>query len=338
MNIEDALRDGLGSDIVTCRPDLLERRHRDWSGLPGQPPVALIRPRSTEDVSRALRICHANAQPVVMQGGMTGLAGGACTSDEDVAMTLERMNRILEVDPVSSTITVEAGATLEAVQEAAAAAGLMFPLDLGARGSCTIGGNLATNAGGNRVIKYGTAREQVLGIEAVLADGTVISSLHKMIKNNTGYDLKDLLIGSEGTLGIITKAVLRLRPKAGSVLTAWCGLKDYDAVTTLLGQAQMSLEGGVSAFEVMWPSFVDYIVGHVNGVRAPLESRHNFYVLLESTGMDGESTASRFENFLTEMMEARVIEDASVAQSHADAADFGKCATPPLNFLCSCPT
>ena len=146
------------------------------------------------------------------QGGLTGLAGGACTTAGDIALSLARMDAIEEIDPLSATMTVQAGAPLETVQQAAARAGLLFPLDLGARGSCTLGGNLATNAGGNRVIRYGMARDQVLGLEAVLADGSVLDGTRKMVKDNTGYDLRHLMIGSEGTLGVITRAVLRLRP------------------------------------------------------------------------------------------------------------------------------
>lgn len=187
------------------------------------------------------------------QGGLTGLAGGACTTAGDIALSLARMDAIEEIDPLSATMTVQAGAPLETVQQAAARAGLLFPLDLGARGSCTLGGNLATNAGGNRVIRYGMARDQVLGLEAVLADGSVLDGTRKMVKDNTGYDLRHLMIGSEGTLGVITRAVLRLRPRPQAVATAYCGLSGYDAVTRLLAEA----------------------------LRAPLSSRHAFYVLLE---------------------------------------------------------
>ncbi|WP_322102534.1 FAD-binding oxidoreductase [Paraburkholderia sp. J41] len=317
-----ALLDALGHDVLTTRDHLLERRNADWSGLPGEAPLALLRPRSTAQVSQALALCNRFRQPVVVQGGLTGLAGGACTSAGEIALSLERMAAIQEVDAISGTITVETGVTLEAVQHAASEAGLMFPLDLGARGSCTIGGNLATNAGGNRVIRYGMARDQVLGLEAVLADGSVIGGLHKMVKNNTGYDLRNLMIGSEGTLGIITRAVLRLRPRAGALATAWCGLPDYAAVTRLLGEAQRRLATGVSAFEVMWPSFVDYMLAHVSTLRSPLDTKHPFYVLLESAGGDGQRHQDAFEDFLADMLEAGVIGNASIAQSQGDAGAF----------------
>ena len=189
---------------------------------PATPPCRLERPAGAgaagaaaaryPQVSAALAICNRHGQPVVTQGGLTGLAGGACTTAGDIALSLARMDAIEEIDPLSATMTVQAGAPLETVQQAAARAGLLFPLDLGARGSCTLGGNLATNAGGNRVIRYGMARDQVLGLEAVLADGSVLDGTRKMVKDNTGYDLRHLMIGSEGTLGVITRAVLRLRP------------------------------------------------------------------------------------------------------------------------------
>ncbi|OTP67882.1 FAD-binding oxidoreductase [Caballeronia sordidicola] len=322
----------LGVDLVTLAADLGTRRVRDWSGTPGAEPVALIRPRTTQDVSRALAFCHANRQAIVTQGGLTGLAGGANLLGGEVALSLERMSAIEEIDPVSGTITVQAGAVLQRVQEAADTAGMMFPLDLGARGSCTIGGNLATNAGGNRVIKYGMARDHVLGLEAVLADGTVVSDLHKMIKNNSGYDLKNLLIGSEGTLGVITRAVMRLAPRPAGVSTAWCGLPDFAAVTRLLQHARARMSGGVSAFEVMWPSYYDYVLANVTTVRAPLDTRHAFYVLLESVGPDAGLQAEAFETMLGEMLDAGVIENAALASSAADAARFWAVRDAPAEF------
>jgi len=239
------------------------------------------------------------------------------------------------------------------VQEAAAAAGLFFPLDLGARGSCTIGGNLATNAGGNRVVKYGMARDQVLGIEAVLADGSVVGELHDMIKNNSGYDLKNLLIGSEGTLAVITRVVLRLRPAPGAVATAWCGLPDYASVTTLLSRAQAGLPGGVSVFEVMWPSYFDFVVEKLDYLRAPLADRHAYYVLLESTGASSgaasgpdsqgsssattgadpsSSHAEQFEHFLGTMLEEGIVTDAALAASDADALAFWAIRDAPSEY------
>ncbi|SMG49049.1 FAD-binding oxidoreductase [Paraburkholderia susongensis] len=318
----DQLLAELGTGIVQLPSEFGTRQLHDWSGVPGETPVALIRPRTTEDVATALRICHAHAQPVVTQGGLTGLVGGANALGGEVALSLERMNRIVEIDRTSATMTVEAGVPLQAVQEAALDAGFYFPLDLGARGSCTIGGNLATNAGGNRVIKYGMMRDQVLGLEAVFANGEVASGMHKMIKNNSGYDLRHLLIGSEGTLGVITRAVLRLRPRPTAVATAWCALPDYDAVTTLLTCAQAELPAGVSAFEVMWAGYYDAVLANLPELRAPVGGRYPYYVLLESVGSDAGPHAAMFEAFLGRMLEEGVVVDAALAQSEADAIAF----------------
>ncbi|SAK76846.1 FAD-binding oxidoreductase [Caballeronia ptereochthonis] len=317
-----ALREALGAQVVTLPEEFGERRVEDWSGLPGATPLAIIRPRTTEEVAEALAICSKHRQGVVTQGGLTGLVGGANLLGGEVALSLERMNRIVEIDEVSATMTVEAGAPLQVVQDAASAAGFYFPLDLGARGSCTIGGNLATNAGGNRVIKYGMMRDQVLGVEAVLASGEVVGGLSKMIKNNSGYDLRHLLIGSEGTLAVITRVVLRLRPKPTATATAWCGLPDFDAVTTLLTHSQAGLAPGVSAFEVMWAGYHDTVIGNLKNLRAPLADSHPFYVLLESVGTDPVRHGEAFEEFLGGMLEEGVVSDAAIASSEAHARDF----------------
>ncbi|MCP1116873.1 FAD-binding oxidoreductase [Robbsia andropogonis] len=315
----DILINAFGVDEVTSGSALGSRRFRDWSDTHGVAPIAVLRPRSVDSLSRMLAFCHAHDQKVVTQGGLSGLAGGANILGGEVALSLERMQAIEEIDTVSATIQVQAGAILQRVQEAAEAAGMLMPLDLGARGSCTIGGNLATNAGGNRVIKYGMARESVLGLEAVFADGTIVSDLHKMVKNNSGYDLKQLLIGSEGTLAVITRAVLRLAPRPRAIATAWCGLPSFAAVTTLLARARSHLSGGVSAFEVMWPSYYDFVTTRVSGLKAPLHGAHAFHVLLESEGTDPERHAEDVEVLLAALMDEGVIEDAVLAASTSDA-------------------
>jgi FAD/FMN-containing dehydrogenase len=317
-----ALREALGAQVVALPDEFGDRRVKDWSGLPSAVPLALIRPRDTSEVAAALEICSRYAQPVVTQGGLTGLVGGANLRGGEVALSLDRMNQIVEIDPVSGTMTVQAGTPLQVVQEAASAAGFYFPLDLGARGSCSIGGNLATNAGGNRVIKYGMMRDQVLGIEAVLASGAIVGGLNKMIKDNSGYDLRNLLIGSEGTLAVITRAVLRLRPKPTATTTAWCGLPSFDAVTTLLRRAQAGLAPGVSAFEVMWAAYHDTVLANLDTLRAPLDSPHPFYVLLESVGTDPVRHGDAFEEFLGAMLEEGVVTDAALASTEAHAQAF----------------
>ena len=206
----------------------------------------MVRPKTTAEVSAVLAACHETGQPVIAHGGLTGLVGSALTERGDVILSLERMNRIEGVDRVNRTMTVQAGTVLQAVQECADEHGLMYPLDLGGRGSCTIGGNISTNAGGNRVIRYGMTRDMVLGLEAVLADGTVVSSMNEMIKNNAGYDLKQLFIGTEGSLGVVTRAVLRLREKPRSQETLFVAVDEFDKLPELLKLMDARLGGALN--------------------------------------------------------------------------------------------
>lgn len=269
-----------------------------------------------------MKICAAHAVPVVPQGGLTGLAGGATPIQDSVVISLERLTGIEEIDPTSATMTVRSGTPLEAVQRAADEAGFFFPLDLGSRGTCTVGGNLSTNAGGNRVIRYGMMRDMVLGIEVVLPDGTLLTSLNTMIKNNAGYDLKQLFIGSEGTLGIVTRAVLRLYPKPACTSAAMCGLDSFAEVLSLLAGARRMLGPNLSAFEVMWPDYWEVATGRVRGVRSPLAGAHQFYVLVEAQGSDPASDPQKFENWLGDCVEQGIVADAALAQSLADTKAF----------------
>lgn len=311
----------LGADCVETGPGIGAKYKGDMSGTGTALPLALIRPRNVADVATALRLCHAADIAVVPQGGLTGLAGGANPRPADVALSLERLTGIEELDTHAGTLTVLAGTPLEQAQNAAAAAGFLLPLDLGSRGSAQVGGNLATNAGGNRVIRYGMARAQVLGLEVVLADGTVLTHLNKMLKNNAGFDLKQLFIGSEGTLGIITRVVFRLRPAPRSSSAAFCGLGSFDAVLTLLRRAESEL-GGPSAFEVMWPDFYDFVTAHPITKAQPLPREHAFYVLIEHQGNDAEADPARFEAFLGQALEDGIVADAVIAQQERDVTSF----------------
>ena len=313
-----ALRDALGADAVRVGEQIGERSMTDWTRHEPTRAAALLLPRTTEQVSRALAICHAAHQPVVPQGGMTGLAGGAIPRAADIALSLERMTGVEEIDPASATMTVLAGTTLQTAQEAAAQAGFELALDLGARGSCQIGGNLATNAGGNRVIQSGTARDQVLGLEVVLANGAVLSSLGKMVKNNTGYDLKHWFIGSEGTLGIITRAVLRLHPQRAARHTALVALNNYDAAVSLLRRLSTRFGNDIGAFEIMWPDFYDFGVA-LTDARSPFAEAHPLYALIEHASFDAADDGERFAAALAEALDTQVIRDAVIAQSVADA-------------------
>ncbi|WP_346796706.1 FAD-binding oxidoreductase [Halomonas sp. Bachu 37] len=295
----------LGEDV--------SQRSVDWfTGAPCRA-KAIVRPRSTEQLSQVLALCYQADQPVVTHGGMTGIVHGGEAAPDELVISLERMNRIEEVDPVGSTIQVQAGVTLQHVQEAAEEIDMQFPLDLGARGSCTIGGNIATNAGGIRVIRYGMMRQQVLGLEAVLSDGTVVSSLNKMLKNNAGYDLKQLFIGSEGTLGIVTRAVLRLQPRMPSEQTALVAVPSFDALTQLLGL--VSHELGLSAFEALWNNHYKLMTTE-SGKHMPLLADDSpFYAIIETLGLDETRDAEYFSQILQKALEAGLITDAVLANS-----------------------
>jgi FAD/FMN-containing dehydrogenase len=237
-----------------------------------------------------------------------------------VALSLERMNRIEEIDTASATMTVQAGCILQVACEAAEAEGLLLPLDLGARGSATIGGNISTNAGGNRVVRYGMMRDMVLGLEAVLADGTVVSSMNRLMKNNTGYDLKQLFIGSEGTLGVVTRAVLRLRSAPTSQNTAFVATETFEQIPRLLRALDSGLGGGLSAFEVMWPAFYDLVTTPPAQGSPPLPRGYPYYVLVEALGGDEAADAERFERVLGRALEEGLIADAVIAKSQTERA------------------
>jgi FAD/FMN-containing dehydrogenase len=290
-----------------------------WDNLQAQ---ALVRPKSTDEVSRVLRWCHDHGVAVVTQGGLTGLVHGADAAPTEVILSMERMRAIEAIDPVQRTAVVQAGVVLQTLQEAVDAHDLSFPLDLGARGSATVGGNAATNAGGNRVIRYGMTRDMILGLEVVLADGTVVSSMNHLIKNNTGYDLKQVFIGSEGTLGVITRLVLRLREKPAAQDVAIVAVPDFDCLPKLLKHMDRSLGGSLSAFEVMWQSFYRLVTSAPAKGKPPVSQRHPYYVLIESLGADARLDSGRFVASLESALEADLISDAAVAQSENDRRAF----------------
>ncbi len=285
-----------------------------WGSTTPSQAVCMVRPQTTAQVSGVLQLCHARGQPVVTQGGMTGLVRGAVSTRDEVVVSLERMNQIEDVAPGDRTMLVQAGAPLQRVQEAAEAEGFLFPLDFGARGSATIGGAVSTNAGGNRVIRYGMTRNLVVGLEAVLADGTVVSSLNRMLKNNAGYDLKQLFIGTEGTLGIVTRAVLRIFPRPGSENLALVAVKEFDHLPALLHHMDRSLAGTLSAFEVMWKDFYDVVTGEGDHP-APIATGQPFYVLIEALGSEPEGDAERFEAALLSAREDGLLADGTIAMS-----------------------
>lgn len=312
---------GILADMVSTASDVLEKHACDWSNVDRQRPLAVLRPRSVAEVSLALKTCNDLGLAVVPQGGLTGLAGGATPKAGQIVLSLERLKGVEEIDRDSATMTLLAGTPLESAQKAAEEAGLYLALDIGSRGSCQIGGNIATNAGGNHVIRYGMARAQVLGLETVLADGTIITALTKVMKNNAGYDLNQLFIGSEGTLGIVTRAVLRLHARPQSKITALIATPGYDATVRLLRRLQGAL-GEISAFEALWPNYYRYMVEHPSATAKPMAADHPFYALIEYQGSEVDRDRERVEAVLGDAIEAGEALDGVIAQSEREARSF----------------
>jgi len=298
------------TDPTEIAPYLTEER-----GLyHGRSPLVL-RPSSVAEVAAILKVANETRTPIVPQGGNTGLVGGQTPHQGEVLLSLRRLDRIREVDPTSNTMTCEAGVVLIKAQEAAAAAGRLFPLSLGAEGSCTIGGNLSTNAGGTGALAYGVARELVLGIEVVLADGRILNNLRKLKKDNTGYDLRHLFIGAEGTLGVITAAVLKLFPRPRAVETAFIGVPSPHAALALLNLAEERAGGMVTGFELIPRIALEFAVKHAPMCRDPLAGAHAWYVLLELCSQARDGLRVQIEEILAAGAEHSLLEDATVAAS-----------------------
>jgi FAD/FMN-containing dehydrogenase len=319
-DIVEQLTGLLGAGRVLTGGAVSERATSFWNNEPMQAKARVL-PANTDEVAAVLRCCHAAGQPVVTHGGLTNCVTAVESAADDIVLSLDRMDRVLEIDAIGGTATVETGAVLQIVQEKVAEQGLRFPLDLGARGSCTIGGNIATNAGGINVLRYGMMRNLVLGLEAVLADGTVVSSMNRMMKNNAGYDVKQLFIGTEGTLGVVTRAVLRLFAQPRSAQSALVAMNEFEHVTAFLALLREHLGDSLSAFEIMWGDYYQAVTGE-NGHRAPLSRDHKFYVVFESEGSDLQADAERFENVLHEALTENLIVDAVVPKSDTEVRDI----------------
>src|SRR6185503_16713218 len=304
-------------------PDLQLPYLREWRDMYEGRASIVLRPGTTEEVSKILALAHEHGIPVVPQAGNTGLVGGQTPMHGEILLSVGRLKRVRALDPVGYTMTVEAGLTLAEAQAAADGVDRLFPLSLPSEGSCQIGGNLGTNAGGVAVLAYGNARQLVLGLEVVLADGRVWHGLKGLKKDNTGYDLKDLFIGSEGTLGIITAAVLKLFPKPAEKATAFVALIDPDKALALFGLAQDRAGHTLTAFEVMSDIVLDLVSKHVPGARDPFPTKHPWYALLETSGLKADGAAERLlTEALQEAAERDLIADAAVASSLAQARDF----------------
>ena len=317
MNSIDALRAAVGAANVLTEGDL-SAYELDWRKRYRGRAHAVVRPASTQEVSAVVRACAEHGIAIVTQGGNTGLVGASIpdASGTQVLLSLTRMNRVRALDAANLTLTADAGCVLQALQQAAAAHGLLLPLSLAAEGSCTIGGNLATNAGGTQVLRYGNARELCLGLEVVTAAGEVWEGLSGLRKDNTGYDLRDLFIGSEGTLGVITGATLKLYPQPAATSTALAAVPSLDAALGLLQLAQTRLGAGLTGFEVMGRYALELVHAHFPQLAQPLAPRSAWTVLLEQSDSESEAHArGLFEALLEAALERALITDAAVAAS-----------------------
>ena len=311
------MRDNLDSALYLSGEEVQDSYAQDWSEAAAHLPEVVLRPRTIDDLSKMMTLATQTSQRIVTQGGRTGLAGGATPQQSEWALSVERMTNIIELDPIGQTITVEAGTTLQAIQEAAAEQGLQFPLDLGARGTATAGGITATNAGGNQVIQYGVTRQLVLGMTAVLPDGTVIAQNNQLLKNNAGFDLKQLLIGTEGVLGVIATITFRLFPKRDVVKTAICAVQSFDEVTDLLSHANRTMTG-LSSFEVLWDDYLAEITA-VTGKTPLFDQNYPYVILLE---VEAARDTGDVEESLMAAVEQGIVKDAILAQNEQQRASF----------------
>jgi FAD/FMN-containing dehydrogenase len=325
-DLVDELRELLGAGAVLTQPTDVAAHVEDWRGRYRGPVTAVVLPSSTEQVSLVVRICVRHGVPVLPQGGNTSLSGGAVPPADGtppVVVALQRLRRIRSIDAANNTMTVDAGCVLATVQEAAVAAGRLYPVSLGAEGSCLIGGTIATNAGGTGVLRYGNTRDNVLGLEVVLPDGTVWDGLYALRKNNTGYDLKHLFIGSEGTLGIVTGAVLKLHPLPTAHAMAWLSVASPQAALDLLAVMQSRCGPQLSAFELLDENQIRLVLEQVPDRRCPVDDRSRWHVLIElsDTG-DAAALDARLEAALAPALESGLVVDAVVAASGAQRAQF----------------
>ena len=313
-----ALEKKLGAHKVLTGVAVMERYSHIWRMNEPLQAKAVVLPRTTEDVSATMKICHAHQQSVIIHGGLTGLVGSTESTKAEVVISMEKMNAIEEIDSMSRTMTVQSGVILESIQRAAMEKDLLFPLNFGARGSAQIGGAIATNAGGLRVFKYGMTRALVLGLEVVLADGTVISSIKKIIKDNSAYDLKQIFIGSEGTLGIVTRAVLRLVEAPKSRNSAFVACQEYAEVVRFLRYIDQGLGGGLSGFELLLKDTYRVLSSPPAIVKPPIPYDYPYYILLESLGSEPKKDRQHLQGLLEKAIEQGLIEEAIMAHNESD--------------------
>ncbi|WP_033727788.1 FAD-binding oxidoreductase [Pseudomonas cremoricolorata] len=321
MNLCERIKAIVGANGWIDAAELRQRPVDFWNATPTLA-LGLARPASTEALSALLALCNEARQPLIIEGGRTNLVSATLGDAQTLLVSLERLNAIGRPDAGAMTLEVGAGAVLEHVQQVCAAADLRLGLDFGARGSASIGGALSTNAGGFQALRYGVARDQVLGLECVLADGTVLSHLSSYAKDNTGYDLKHLFIGSEGTLGVITKAVLKLQPKPTSCNTALLAFASFEQVIATLTALRRSLNGTLSAFELMWQEFFQFNVDALLQGRAPLDASYPYYALCEVEGFTGEHDGEHFQTLISDLFDSGSVVDAVIANSERQRAEL----------------
>ncbi len=314
----DALSEILASDQLITGDGLKERYSHIWKMNEGLEALAVAIPSTTNELSRILKKCNEYKQAVVVHGGLTNLVGGTETTSADLVISMERFDKIEETDTAGRTMTVQSGVVLQRVQEEADKHDLLFPLNFGAKGSAQMGGVISSNAGGLRVFRFGMTRQLILGLEAVLADGTIISSMKKIIKDNSGYDLKHLFIGSEGTLGVVTRAVVKLIEKPQSRCSAFVALDDYDKVLTLLKYCDRTSAGKLSGFELIWGETYKVMTSEPAKARPPLPQTYKYYVLIELMGGNQEQDQLLLQEILEHCFSNDMIKDAALAHSESD--------------------
>ncbi|MDB5864023.1 MAG: glcD2 [Betaproteobacteria bacterium] len=321
------LRAAAGPQNVLTEPADVEPYVLDWRGVYRGETPAVVRPGSTEEVAAVVKACADAGSPIVPQGGNTGMCMASVprAGQSEIVLSLGRMNRIREVDPLNNTLTAEAGVVLANIQQAAAQVDRLFPLSLGAEGSCTIGGNLSTNAGGVNVLRYGNTRDLVLGLEVVLPDGQIWSGLRGLRKDNTGYDLKHLFVGAEGTLGIITAAVLKVFPRPSASATAWAAVRDPEAALELLAQLRRHCGERINAFELISRNCLELVLKHIPGTRDPLPGRNEWYVLTElADSHAGDALRRELERALEAAMDDGLVLDVTIAESSSQGQALWK--------------
>ena len=305
----------LNPNSILTGKDLKQRFHHIWKMNEPLEAIALLLPKNTNEVSKIMQFCYENNQELVIHGGLTNLVGGTETKKKQLVLSLEKMNTILELDEKSRTITSQSGVIIEDLINTASEKNLLLPLNFGAKGSAQIGGAISTNAGGLRVFKFGMIRHMVLGLEVVLPNGTIISSMKKILKDNSGYDLKQLFIGSEGTLGIVTKVILRLHEKPSSRTSAIAGINKYSNVIKLLKYLEKELSGALSGFEIMWKNTYNMMTLEPSILKAPIPKNYKYYIFIETLGSNHQNDYNLLEKLIENALEKNIIEDASMASN-----------------------